>query len=336
MRLICLFLSALALALPSPVGAQTAPGKLSGGIKYTLPDWFKPSLLHIPEDVEEARAQGRRVMLFLHLDECPYCARMLDESFRSGANHDFMRLHFDVIGINVRGALEVTWIDGTTSTEQALARRLKAYGTPTLVFLAEDGGIALQSVGYREPRALRHALEFVQGGHYRTQTLAAWLETRDKPAVYALRDHPQFAKGTDFEGYRKPLALLFEDRQCAECIRLHEKTLRHADVLAEMKKFRFVRLDTDSAERVVMPDGTVTTAAQWAKALGFTNRPALALFDEGREVFRFDGHLYHFHFKEALRYVSGGHYKRFGSITQYNAARRAELTRQGVHIDYSE
>ncbi|HEX6296021.1 MAG TPA: hypothetical protein VFZ74_05540, partial [Burkholderiales bacterium] len=63
---------------------------------------------------------------------------------------------------------------------------------------------------------------------------------------------------------------------------------------------------------------------------------ALVLYDEGREIFRFDGHLYHFHFKEALRYVSGGHYKRFPSISQYNAARRAELTRQGVDIDYAE
>lgn len=275
-------------------------------------------------------------MLFLHLEECPYCARMLEESFTRGEIHDFLRRHFEVVGIDAHGAQQVQWTDGKTYTEQALARRLKVYGTPKLVFLAQDGDIALQLAGYREPRALRQAFEFVQGGHYRTHALAAWLETRDKPALYALRDHPQFARGTDFEGYRKALAVLFEDRQCAECIRLHEKTLRHPDVRAEMKKFRFVRLDTDSVKRVVTPDGTVTTAAQWAKALGFTNRPAFVLFDEGRQIFGFDGHLYHFHFREALHYVSGGHYKRFASISQYNAARRAELTRQGVDIDYSE
>ena len=60
------------------------------------------------------------------------------------------------------------------------------------------------------------------------------------------------------------------------------------------------------------------------------------LFDEARGIFRFEGHLYHFHFKEALRYVSGGHYKRFASISQYNAARRDELLSQGVDIDYAE
>jgi thioredoxin-related protein len=336
MRSICLYLAALCLAIASPVAAQTAPGKLTGGIAYSLPAWFKPSLLHVKEDVEEARRQGRHVMLFLHLDECPYCARMLEESFTRGENHDFMREHFDVIALNVRGAMEVAWIDGATYTERSLARRLKVFGTPTIVFLGLDGDMVLQLAGYRDPGALRHALEFVQGRHYRTQAFAAWLQTRDKPAVYALRDHPQFAAAKSFKSYRKPLAILFEDRQCAECARFHEKTLNHPDVLAEMKKFRFVRLDADSHERIVTPDGTATTPAQWASALGFTTRPALVLYDEGREIFRFDGQLYHFHFKEALRYVSGGHYKRFRSISQYNAARRAELLRQGIDIDYGE
>jgi thioredoxin-related protein len=326
----------LGVAWLALAGAALAQGRMTGGVAYSLPEWFKPSLLVLKEDVEEARTQGRHVMLFLHLDECPYCARMLDESFRRGANHDFVRRHFDVIAINVRGAQEVTWMDGTASTEQALARRLKVFGTPTLVFLGEDGSLALQLAGYRDPRALREALEFVHGGHYRAQSFAAWLETRDKPAVYEPRPHPLFFKGSDLKGYRGPLAVLFEDRQCAECARLHERTLKHPEVLAEMRKFRFVRLDTDSAGRVVAPDGAATTPAQWARALGFTTRPALLLFDEGREVFRFEGHLYHFHFKEALRYVSGGHYRRFASISQYNAARRDELLRQGVDIDYAE
>lgn len=336
MRLVFLLVAALMLGFAPPALSQAEPGKLKGGVKYSLPQWFKASLLDFKEDVEEARRQGRHVMVFLHLDECPYCERMLRESFVRGDTHDFMRRHFDVVAINVRGAMEVSWIDGATYTEQALARKLKVFGTPTIVFLGHDGDMVLKTAGYRDPGALRAALEYVQGRHYRAQAFPAWLETRDKPAVYELRDHPQFSARTDLKGYRRPLAVLFEDRQCAECARFHERTLIHPEVLAEMKKLLVMRLDAGSAERIVAPDGSETTPAQWAKALGFANRPAFVLFDEGREVFRFDGRLYHFHFKEALRYVSGGHYKRFASLSQYNAARRAELLKQGVDIDYSE
>jgi thioredoxin-related protein len=329
--------AALLLALAAALaGAQTPPGRLTGGIVYTLPDWFKTSFLDLREDVEEARQANKHVMLFLHLDECPYCARMLKESFVSGDNRNFMEKHFDVIGINVRGASEVTWVDGAKFTERALARQLKAFGTPTIVFLGSSGDVALKLVGYRDPRALRAALEYVHSGSYRGQRFTDYVAGSAKPAVYALRANPQFAAVSDFKGVRKPLAILFEDRSCAECARFHDRTLSHPDVVAEMKKFLFVRLDTDSQSPIVDVDGKTTTAAQWAKSLDLSYRPALALYDEGRLIARIDARLYHFHFKERLRYVSGGYYKRYASQSQYNAARRGELRAQGIDIDYAE
>ena len=336
MKKIFLFVAALTLVVAWQVNAQTARGKMTGGVAYTLPQWFKPSFLHFKDDVAEARKQGKHVMVFLHLDDCPYCAKMLQENFASGDNRAFMQKHFDVIAVNVRGGLEVVWTDGATYTERSLARRLKVFGTPTIVFLGLDGAKVLQLGGYRDPRALRHALEFVQSGSYRSQAFAAYLETRDKAAVYAFRPHPRFATVTNFRNLKKPLAVLWEDRQCADCARFHDKTLNHPDVVAEMKKLLVVRLDADSKQPIVDPRGNATTPAQWVKALGLTYRPALVLYDEGREVFRFEGRLYHFHFKEALRYVSGGHYRRFGGISKYNAARREELLKRGINIDYSE
>lgn len=336
MRPIAVVLAMLLSGLAAPAGADTAPGKMKGGIDYSLPSWFKASFLHFRDDVEEARQQGRHVLVFLHLDQCPYCARTLRESFTSGDNHDFIRRHFDVVAVNIRGGAEVTWVDGATYSETALAAKLKVFATPTIAFLGEDGQLVLQLTGYRDPRALRQALEYVQGRHYRKQPFAAWVAARARPATYALRDHPQFRNSTDFKGFRQPLAILFEDRQCAECGSFHDKTLNHPEVLAELKKFHVVRLDTDSAQRVVTPGGQSVTPGEWAKALDLSYRPALVLFNEGREIFRVDGRLYHFHFKETLRYVSGGYYKRYDSISKYNAARRDELLKQGIDINYGE
>jgi thioredoxin-related protein len=153
-----------------------------------------------------------------------------------------------------------------------------------------------------------------------------------KPAVYTSGDHPQFATTTNF--IPEAVAILFEDRQRGA--RFHDKTLNHPDVLAEMKKFQFVRLDTGSSQPIVAPDGKTMTPAQWAKTLDLSYRPAVLLFNEGREIFRVDGRLYHFHFKETLRYVSGGYYKQYDSYPSYNAARRDELLKQGIDINYAE
>ena len=330
-------LFAFAMALASAGNAaEPVPGKLKGGEIYTLPEWFKQSFLDFPEDVAEASKQGKHVMVFLHLDECPYCARMLKENFVAGDTRAFMQKHFDVIAVNVRGGTEVTWTDGAKYTERTLTRQLRSHGTPTLVFLDPQGKVVLKMTGYRDPHTLRVALEYVQTRSYREQTYAAYVASRDKSAVYAMRGHPQFQSITYLKGYRKPLAVLFEDARCAECARFHEKTLAHPDVVEEMKKITFIRLDTDSPRPIVDLEGKTMTAGQWAQALKLSDRPALVLFDDGREVYRAEGILYHFHFKEALRYASGGYYKQFGSPGAYNAARRQELLRQGVDIDYSE
>lgn len=336
MRSLSAVFVALLLMITGPAPAETPEGQMKGGVIYSLPPWFKSSFLDFKDDVGEARQKGKHVVVFLHLDECPYCERMLRESFERGETRDFAQKHFDVIGINIRGDAETVWIDGVTYTERALTRHLKVFATPTLVFFDLDGNKLLQLDGYRDPRALRAALDYVQSQGYRRQPFAAWLAGRDKPQLYTFRDHPQFVNTTDLKGYTKPLAILFEDRQCAECARFHDKTLNHPDVLAEMKALRFVRLDADSKQPVVTPDGRTTTPAQWVQALGLTYRPGVVLFDEGREVARIDGQFYHYHFKEMLRYVSGGHYKRYDHVSQYNAARREELLQQGIDIDYAE
>ncbi len=150
-RLLAAFLVAFALH----PGAQAAGPK---GTPYTLPDWFKPSLLDLREEVAEARKAGRQVMVFFHLEDCPWCARLLEESFEGGENRAFIEKRFDVVAIDVRGAQDTTWTDGARRSERGLAAHLKVRGTPTLLVLAPDGSVAARVNGYLEPQALRRAL----------------------------------------------------------------------------------------------------------------------------------------------------------------------------------
>ncbi|MCZ7599471.1 MAG: thioredoxin fold domain-containing protein [Gammaproteobacteria bacterium] len=156
-----LFLTALAAGLLSQATfaeEDSGSGKVTGGVHYTVPGWFKSSFLDFDEEVSEAREQGKHVIAFLHLDECPYCARMLDENFREGEARAFMEERFEVIAVNVLGDLPVDWIDGETYSEKELTKHLKAIGTPTIVFLDFDGNKVLQLSGYRDAGAYRHAL----------------------------------------------------------------------------------------------------------------------------------------------------------------------------------
>ena len=78
----------------SPGIAMASQGVVTGGKVYALPDWFKPSFLNFDDDIEEARSEGRHVIAFFHLDECPYCSRMLEENFYEGETQQFMEANF--------------------------------------------------------------------------------------------------------------------------------------------------------------------------------------------------------------------------------------------------
>ncbi|MCB1639519.1 MAG: thioredoxin fold domain-containing protein, partial [Thiothrix sp.] len=110
-------------------------GKVTGGEAYAIPDWFKQSFLDIAEDAEEAGAEGRHVMLFFHLDECPYCSRMLRESFEAEAMQALVRKSFDVIDINIKGDRQVAFDTETSLSEKELSDRLRVRSTPAILFL---------------------------------------------------------------------------------------------------------------------------------------------------------------------------------------------------------
>jgi len=336
MKKTMLLLCTALLAIGVPALAETPPGRVTGGRAHALPDWFKPSFFNFKDEADEARKTGRHILVFMDLNDCPYCARTLDENFRQGENMEFIRKNFDVIAVNIRGDAEVTWIDGATLTEQNLAAKLKVVGTPALVFIDPDGKKVLQLNGYRTPPTLRHALEYVHARAYRDQSLAAYVEKKQPATVYAFRDHPRFEKVTDFTRYTKPLAVIFEDKSCADCAGFHEKVLNHPDVLAELKPFRVVRLDAYAETPIVDIAGKRTTPRGWAASLGLTHRPGVVLFDGGKEAARIEGRFYHFHFKEMLRFVSGQHYKRYDRFGSYLNDRQPDLLRQGVDIDFSE
>jgi len=313
-----------------------ATGRVTGGRAHVLPDWFKQSFLNIKEDADELGTSGKHLMVFVDLNDCPYCARTLDENFHGGPNRDFIREHFDVVALNFQGDREVTWLDGKTYREAQMPSVLRILGTPTLVFIDRDGKQVLKFMGYHQPDVFRAALEYVHSRSYRTQSLAQFIESRPKKPVYELRSHPSFQKISDFSGYKGPQLVIFEDRNCSDCGSFHDKALNHPDVLTELKPFRVARLDAGADTAIVDVNGKKTTTRAWASALNVNNRPGLVLFDEGQKVTQTDGRLFHFHTKELLRYVSGKYYKRYDRFGSYLADRQAELIRSGKNIDFGE
>ena len=307
-------------------------GKLTGGASHTPPDWFKESFLEIADDVDDAGESGKHVMLFFDLNGCPYCDRMLEESFNAEPLGSYIQENFDVIAINIQGDREVAFNEEITVTEKELGAILKVSATPALLFMNSDNKTILRVNGYRAPERFRTILEYIATRSYQTTTLADYLQAELDRNVYRLRANPLFSETTDLSSVDGPLMLIFEDGSCYDCDEFHDGILADERVRKEIAAFTIVRLDADSTKPIIDLYGKQTTAAELAREYDMTYRPGVLLFDDANLIRRHDSLTFPHHFKESLRYVAGGYYQQI-DYRSYSQQRTEELLSSGVDID---
>ncbi len=322
------------LGLVMPVfGAETATrGSITGGVAHEAPDWFKVSFLDIADDVDDATDEGKHVLLFFQLNDCPYCDRMLEECFEAEPLRTYIQQHFDTIAINVRGDRDIAFNENISVTEKELSDILKVAATPAILFLDKNNKTVVRVNGYRAPERFKQVLEFVSTKSYQTTRLGDYLQARLDKNVYQLRPNPLFSEIRDLSTVDGPLMLIFEDGSCYDCKEFHDGILGQELVRKEIEGFTIVRLDASSTETIIDPHGNETTPAKLASKHEMIYRPGVLAFDDGNLVRRHDSLTFPHHFKESMRYVAGRYYQQT-DYRSYSQQRTEDLLSSGVVID---
>jgi thioredoxin-related protein len=125
---------ALAAALMTALPLTAAP---LGDDGLHKPAWLRNTFRDMREDLEEANAEGKRLLVIFEQRGCIYCTRMHEEVFSDPRIEALLRDHFFVVQMNLFGDVEVTDFDGTVLPEKQMAVRWGVMFTPTLIFLPE-------------------------------------------------------------------------------------------------------------------------------------------------------------------------------------------------------
>jgi len=305
-----------------------------------IPSWFRETFLDFREDIREAAKEGRRLLVYFGQDGCPYCRELMQVAFRQKDIADTTRRRFHAVAINVWGDREVTWLDGKALSEKALAARLKVQFTPTLLFFDEKGTVVLRLNGYYPPHQLRAALDYVSGKHEGKLAFADYLGKNSRePASGKLHDQPFLMKPPlDLDRSRKPaarpLAVLFEQKQCAACDEMHQQGFSVSAVRSLVGRLDVARVELFGKERLVTPQGRPLTAEQWGRELKIAYTPTIVFFDTGgREVFRIEAYLKPFHLASSFDYVTSGAYLKEPSFQRYLQARAERIRAAGGRVD---
>ncbi|MFN4170642.1 MAG: SoxW family protein [Pseudorhodobacter sp.] len=136
------------------------------------PDWLRETFRDLREDLEEANAEGKRLLILWEQRGCIYCSQMHAEIYPDPEIDSLIRDSFFVLQMNLFGDVEVTDFDGTALPEKDMARRWGVVFTPTMMFMpevVEDGKTAQQAAVVSMPGAF---------GKGTTAALLTWV--RDK------------------------------------------------------------------------------------------------------------------------------------------------------------
>jgi thioredoxin-related protein len=344
MKLITVILFVFVLGVPAGASQPDGhEGGLSEGMVnpgyHDKPAWFKESFLDIREDIGEAAAAGRRVLLYFYQDGCPYCAKLLNDNFGNRAITEKTRSGFDVIAINMWGDREVADLSGVATTEKGFAAALRVQYTPTLLFMDEQGKVILRINGYFAPHKFELALDFVAGRH---EKKGSFRDFYAAAAPVAANTKLNQLGGTLPEPLRldrrgdsgRPLLVLFEQGSCADCDELHQEILSREGIATALSNVDLAQIDLWSPEVLGTPEGREMPAREWARELGIQYAPSLVFFDhQGKEVFRTEAYLRSFHIHGAIDYVVSGAYRRQPSFQRFLQHRTEMLEQRGIPID---
>jgi len=147
------------------------------------PTWLRDTFKDLREDLAEANAEGKRLLITVEQRGCIYCTRMHETVFPDPAIDALIRESYFVVQMNLFGDVEVTDFDGTVLSEKDMAVRWGLMFTPTLIFLPEEVAPG--------DSAAKAAVALMPGAFDRgtTEALLTWV-----------RDHG-YANGEHFQKY---------------------------------------------------------------------------------------------------------------------------------------
>jgi thioredoxin-related protein len=330
------------LAASGGDGAALKEGMVNPGY-HEPPAWFKNSFLDIREDVAEAADAGKRIMLYFYQDGCPYCGKLLQDNFADRGIAEFTQEHFDVVAINMWGDRDVVGFDGESASEKGFAETLRVQFTPTLLLLDERGRVVLRINGYFPPHKFRVALDYVAGGHERTEKFTAYLAAQSPRAargeLHALgRALPHPLKlAANRAASQRHLLVLFEQRECIDCDELHDDVFSRREIAVSLSNLDVAQVDMFSDEPVETPSGATMEVREWARELRVNYAPTLVFLDpDGHEVFRTEAYLKSFHIHGAIDYAATGAYRWQPNFQRYLQERREAIEALGFAVDLME
>lgn len=126
------------LSFAALIWAAAAQAATVGDDGLHKTSWMRDTFKDLREDLDEANAEGKRLVLFFEQRGCIYCEKMHKEVYPRPEISNYIDDNFFVVQLNLHGDTEVVDFDGESLSEKAMARKWGILFTPTIMFLPQE------------------------------------------------------------------------------------------------------------------------------------------------------------------------------------------------------
>jgi thioredoxin-related protein len=123
---------ALQMLVAPAIGAEIG----DDGLHKT--DWMRETFKDLREDLAEANAEGKRLIVIVEQRGCVYCTEMHEKVFPREDIASYLQENYFVVQMNLHGSIEVTDFDGDVRQERDITRKWRLMFTPTMMFFPEQ------------------------------------------------------------------------------------------------------------------------------------------------------------------------------------------------------
>lgn len=131
------FVGMMALPLALSFAATVQAAELGDDGLHKAP-WMKETFKDLRDDLEEAGAEGKRLLVLIEQRGCIYCNKMHEEVFPQPEIDALLSEKYFVVQMNMFGDVEVIDFDGESLTEKEAIAKWGVMFTPTMMFFPEE------------------------------------------------------------------------------------------------------------------------------------------------------------------------------------------------------
>lgn len=151
--------------------------------------FFADTFLDMQEDLADAAAEGKDLLVIIEQYGCPYCRELHEVNYEREDIVTYTDDNFLVVQLNMWGSREVVDFDGEEMEEKELMRKWFVSFTPTTLYFSLDDpdnppanmreAMAFMLPGYFKPFHHLSSLEYVATDGYKEQpNFQRWLQAK--------------------------------------------------------------------------------------------------------------------------------------------------------------